>query len=93
MPSSIPYLHDFEALRSAPTRVVIGVGTTSSRAMTGRAAIAFAERLGTTPVTFPGGYDGFLGGEYGQVGEPDAFAATLRHVLGSAGWGLASLGR
>jgi pimeloyl-ACP methyl ester carboxylesterase len=24
---------------------------------------------------------GFLGGEYGQTGEPDAFAATLREVL------------
>jgi pimeloyl-ACP methyl ester carboxylesterase len=85
MPSCIAYQHDFEALRSAPTRVVIGVGTTSSRVMTGRAATAFAERLGTEPVTFPGGHDGFLGGEYGQTGEPDAFATTLRHVLGSEG--------
>src|SRR5512132_888072 len=85
MPSCIAYQHDFEALRSAPTRVVIGVGTTSSRMMTGRAARAFAERLGTAPVTFPGGHDGFLGGEYGQTGEPDAFAATLRHVLNAGG--------
>jgi hypothetical protein len=35
-------------------------------------------------VAFPGGHGGFLGGEYGQTGEPDAFAATLRAVL--AGW-------
>jgi hypothetical protein len=28
-----------------------------------------------------GGHDGFLGGEYGGMGEPDAFAATLRQVL------------
>ena len=49
--------------------------------MTSRAATATAERLGTEPVTFPGGHDGFLGGEYGQAGEPDAFAATLRQVL------------
>jgi hypothetical protein len=27
-------------------------------------------------VTFPGGHDGFLGGEYGTTGQPDAFAAT-----------------
>ena len=27
------------------------------------------------------GHDGFLGGEYGSTGEPDAFAATLRAVL------------
>jgi hypothetical protein len=40
-----------------------------------------AERLGTDPVTFPGDHAGFLGGEYGQTGEPDAFAATLRTVL------------
>jgi hypothetical protein len=25
---------------------------------------------------------GFLGGEYGQAGEPDSFAAKLREVLG-----------
>ena len=85
MPSCIAYEHDFEALRSAPTRVVIGVGTTSGRAMTGRAATAAAERLGTEPIIFPGGHDGFLGGEYGQTGEPDAFGATLRQVLSAGG--------
>ena len=51
--------------------------------MVGRAAVAVAERLGTEPVTFPGGHDGFLGAEYGGTGEPDAFAATLRKVLPS----------
>ena len=81
MLSCIAYQFDLDALRAAPTRVVIGVGATSGRAMAGRAATAVAERLGTTPVTFPGGHDGFLGGEYGQTGEPDAFAATLRQVL------------
>jgi hypothetical protein len=48
-----------------------------------RAAVAVAERLGTTPVTFPSDHGGFLGGEYGQTGDPDAFAATLREVLTS----------
>ena len=38
----------------------------------------------SAPVAFPGGHGGFLGGEYGQTGEPDAFAATLRTVL--VGW-------
>jgi pimeloyl-ACP methyl ester carboxylesterase len=75
------YAHDFGALRAAPTRVVIGVGEDSARASAGRATAAVAERLGTTPVTFPGGHDGFLGGEYGGMGKPDAFAATLRAVL------------
>ena len=46
-----------------------------------RAAVVVAERLGTTPVTFPSDHGGFLGGEYGQIGDPDAFAATLREVL------------
>lgn len=75
------YRHDFDALRAASSRIVLGVGAESARAIAGRAAVAVAERLGTTPVTFPGGHDGFLGGEYGRTGEPDAFAATLREVL------------
>jgi hypothetical protein len=49
--------------------------------LAGRAGVAVARRLGTAPVTFPGGHDGFLGGEYGGMGEPDAFAITLRQVL------------
>ncbi len=81
MVTCIAYEHDIEALRAAPTRIVLGVGTTSSQMITGRAAVAMAERIGTAPVTFPGGHDGFLGGEYGGMGEPDAFAATLREVL------------
>jgi pimeloyl-ACP methyl ester carboxylesterase len=81
MVSSSYYQHDFDALRSASTRVVVGVGAESGQMLAGRAAVAVAERLGTTPVTFPGGHDGFLGGEYGRTGDPDAFAATLRKVL------------
>jgi hypothetical protein len=49
--------------------------------MTGRAAVAVAERLRTEAVTFPSHHGGFLGGEFGQKGDPDAFAATLRQVL------------
>jgi pimeloyl-ACP methyl ester carboxylesterase len=75
------YRHDFGALRAAPTRVVMGAGAASGQMLTGRAAVAVAGRLGTAPVIFPGGHDGFLGGEYGSTGEPDAFAATLRTVL------------
>jgi pimeloyl-ACP methyl ester carboxylesterase len=72
---------DIDALRAAPTRIVVAVGEESRHAMTGRAAIALAEHLGTTAVTFPGGHAGFLGGEYGQTGKPEEFAATLRRVL------------
>jgi pimeloyl-ACP methyl ester carboxylesterase len=81
MPSCPGYRHDFDALRAASTRIVLAVGAQSSQAIAGRAAAAVAERLGTEPVTFPGGHDGFLGGEYGGMGEPDAFAVTLRKVL------------
>src|SRR5262245_46548084 len=72
--------HDFDAVRAAPTRVVVAVGATSGHQMAGRAGTAVAERLGVEPVTFPGGHDGFLGGEYGSTGEPEAFGKTLRAV-------------
>jgi hypothetical protein len=75
------YQHDFDALRAASSRVVVALGAESGRMMAGRAAVAVAERLGTTPVTFPGGHDGFLGGEYGRTGDPNAFATTLRKIL------------
>jgi pimeloyl-ACP methyl ester carboxylesterase len=81
MPSCPAYRHDFDALRAAPCRIVIGVGEESSRMMAGRGGISVAGRLGTPPVTFPGGHDGFLGGEYGGMGKPDEFAVTLREVL------------
>jgi pimeloyl-ACP methyl ester carboxylesterase len=81
MPSCNAYEHDFDALRAASTRIVLGVGEESGQVMAGRAATAVAERLGQSPVTFPGGHDGFLGGEYSRTGKPDEFAARLRDVL------------
>ncbi len=81
MPSCPAYRHDFDALRAGPARIVIGAGEESATSVLGRAAAAVAARLGTLPVTFPGGHDGFLGGEYGRTGKPDAFAATLRQIL------------
>ena len=75
---------DFEALRAAPTQIVMAAGAESEGQMASRGAFAVAERLGTTPVTFPGGHGGFLGDEYGQPGEPDGFAAKLREVLTEA---------
>jgi hypothetical protein len=75
---------DFEALRAASTRIVIGAGAESDGEMAHRAAVAVAARLGTAIVTFPSHHGGFLGGEFGWKGDPDAFAATLRRVL-SAG--------
>ena len=75
------YQFDFDALRGASTRIVIGTGVESEGQMAARAGNAVAERLGTTPVSFPSGHGGFLGNEYGQPGDPDGFAATLREVL------------
>jgi pimeloyl-ACP methyl ester carboxylesterase len=72
---------DFDALRAASSRIVVAAGVDSEGELANRGAHAVAERLGTTPVLFPGGHGGFLGGEYGQTGEPDAFAARLREVL------------
>ena len=81
MPSTPTYQIDFDALRAAPTRIIIGVGAQSAEMMAGRAGAAVAGRLGIPPVIFPGGHDGFVGGEYGGMGEPDEFAAILRRVL------------
>ena len=83
MVSCTHYQPDFDALREASTRIVIGAGAESEGEIAHRAAVAVAERLGTTSVTFPSGHGGFLGGEYGQTGDPDGFAATLRGVLAS----------
>ena len=74
--------HDFDALRAAPTRVVLAAGAESEAQFPRRAAEAVAERLGTEAVIFPSNHGGFLGGEFGQQGQPEAFAVTLREVLG-----------
>jgi hypothetical protein len=81
MTSSTGYEPDFDALRRASTRVVIAAGAESEGEPANRGAHAVAERLGTTAVIFPSHHGGFLGGEYGQAGDPDAFAAKLRQVL------------
>ncbi len=78
------YEPDFDALRAAPTRIVMAAGAESEGQMTSRAALAVAERLGTEQVIFPSDHAGFLGGEYGQTGDPDAFAVKLREVLASS---------
>jgi pimeloyl-ACP methyl ester carboxylesterase len=78
------YEPDFDALRAAKTRIVMAAGETSRSVLAGRGAFAVAEWLGTEPAIFPGGHDGFLGGEYGQTGVPDAFAAKLREVLSAS---------
>jgi pimeloyl-ACP methyl ester carboxylesterase len=72
---------DIDALRAASTRIVLAAGGESIGELANRAAFAMAERLGTEPIIFPSHHGGFLGGEYGWSGDPDAFAAKLREVL------------
>ena len=79
--TNLHYQPDIDALRDASTRMVVVAGAESEGELSHRGAEALAERLGTKPVTFPSDHGGFLGGEYGQTGDPEAFAAALRQVL------------
>src|SRR5919109_1067020 len=75
------YRPDFDALRAAPTRIVIAVGEESLGVFTGRTSVATAELLGQEPTVFPSHHGGFMGGEFGYPGQPEAFARQLREVL------------
>ena len=75
------YEPDFDALGHASTRIICGAGAESEGEMANRGGHAVAERLGQQTVIFPSHHGGFLGGEHGWAGDPDAFAAKLREVL------------
>jgi pimeloyl-ACP methyl ester carboxylesterase len=75
------YRPDVDALAAAPTRVMIAVGAESESVFTGRTAVATAELLGQQATVFPSHHGGFLGGEFGYAGQPEAFASKLRDVL------------
>jgi pimeloyl-ACP methyl ester carboxylesterase len=75
------YEPDVDALRAASTRIVIGVGVETGDTYTGRTARAIASMLGQQATVFPSHHGGFLGGEHGYAGQPEAFAAKLREVL------------
>jgi pimeloyl-ACP methyl ester carboxylesterase len=77
------YEHDFGALRTSPTRIVVGVGAESAGEMAHRGGLGVAERLGITAVTFPSHHGGFVGDNPMMKGDPDGFAVTLREVLQS----------
>ena len=76
------YRPDVSALSAAPTRVVVAVGEESGDTFTGRTSLATAELLGQQATVFPSHHGGFLGGEFGYAGQPEAFARTLHDVLG-----------
>ena len=69
------------ALAAAPTRIVIAVGEESLGTFTGRSAVATAGLLGQQATVFPSHHGGFLGGEFGYAGQPEAFARKLRDIL------------
>jgi pimeloyl-ACP methyl ester carboxylesterase len=75
------YRPDVDALKGSPTRIVLAVGDESRDAMPGRASIATAALLGQEATVFPSHHGGFLGGEFGYAGQPEAFAKRLREVL------------
>ncbi len=77
------YTPEYDALAAASTRIVIAVGEETGEALAARGARAVARRMGLEPVMFPSDHGGFLGGEYGQTGKPEEFAAKLREVLDS----------
>jgi hypothetical protein len=75
------YRPDIDALVAAPTRVVIAVGEESLSTFTGRTSMATSALLGQKATMFPSHHGGFLGGEFGYAGQPEAFAGKLREVL------------
>jgi hypothetical protein len=75
------YRPDFDALVAAPTRVVIAVGEESAGTFTARTSVALAELLGQQATVFPSHHGGFVGGDSGYAGQPEAFARKLREIL------------
>ncbi len=65
---------ELPVLRAVPTRIVLGIGATSTGQFCDRATRALATELGIEPTLFPGGHIGF-------VEDPAAFAPRLREVL------------
>jgi hypothetical protein len=57
------------------------VGEESLDTFSGRTTVATAELLGQQATVFPSHHGGFLGGEFGYAGQPEAFAHRLREVL------------
>ena len=72
--STTQYRPDAEVLRESSTRVVIGLGETSSPLVTAATSQATAALLGVELAIFPGGHGGFMEA-------PGAFADRLREVL------------
>lgn len=72
------YRPDIEALRAAPTRIVVAAGATSTGRLANRTAVALASELGTPVVEFPGDHAGFMA-------QPEQFGRVLDQVLTQPG--------
>jgi len=75
------YTPDAATLAALGDRLIVVVGKNSGDTMAARGARSVAAAVGVPATEFAGDHGGFFGGEYGQMGEPDAFAADLRAVL------------
>ena len=81
IPDCIGYEPDLAALSALGDRLVLAVGVESGQEMAARGGRSVARALGLPVTEYPSNHGGFLGGEYGQQGDPDAFAAALRTSL------------
>ena len=68
------YRPDIEALRAAPTRIVIAAGATSRGQLANRSALALAGRPGTSVAEFPGDHGGF-------IAQPEPLGRVLHQML------------
>jgi pimeloyl-ACP methyl ester carboxylesterase len=74
LPAAIGHVPDIAALRAASPRIIVGAGDASAGQMPHQAALALADRLGITPVSFPGDHQGF-------ATHPGPFAETIHKTL------------
>jgi pimeloyl-ACP methyl ester carboxylesterase len=81
MPACNAYHPDVKALTALGPRLVLAAGVESGQEVAARGARSVAEAVGIPVTEFPSHHAGFLGGEYGQHGDPDAFAKALRTTL------------
>jgi len=81
LPACNAYGPDTDALTALGSRLVLAAGAASGDQMAARGAHSVAAALGLSVTEFPGDHAGFLGGEFGQHGEPEAFAAALHATL------------
>jgi pimeloyl-ACP methyl ester carboxylesterase len=81
IPACNNYEPDLDALAALGDRLVLAVGVESGQQMAARGGRSVAEALGRPVVEYPSGHGGFLGGEFGQQGDPVGFAAALHASL------------